>query len=886
LDRLNVGKERKLILISAMAGTGKTTLLNQWLQECPYPSAWLSLDEHDNDLVVFLSYLIGAIGSIFPGACEKTLDLLSAAQTPLVRVLSTSLIIELDELCKTYTSETTAVHFDQSSNCFILALDDYHMITEPTIHELVSSLIAHLPHGVHLALVTRADPPLPLAALRARREMIEVRFASLRFTSEEVRSFLEATSGRNLSPETIQLLEDRTEGWIVGLRLAALTMRTRVGEIGFVQAFKGTDGDLVVEYLVNEVLAQQSPEIQDFTLRTSVLDRVCAPLCEVLTGISAIRSQEILDWIAGANLFLIPLDEEGKWYRYHHLFRDLLRHMLQQQTRPTEISELHTHAGTWFAENDLIDEALHHYSAAENIAEAVALVARHRYILMNRAQWSRLKRYLQKFRQEILDQYPDLLMLKAWLLYHCGQYVELPTALQRLEESIALASLPPNNIRHLEGEISALRSLLHYHAFDPDNALVFAQQALEKTPRKLWIVRILARLFLAGVLHMRGESNQAYSAIYRGFEEEETRSDAFKASLLMTTCHIHWLDADLNGMARAARKCITLSHKANASQFFNYGQYHLGKVYYQQNDLIAAEKCFSTVVQQPYLNYGECFAHSACALALIHQINNRPQDADSVIEFATSFMLETGNTTLLPLLRSFEAEIALQQGQVAKASQWAALLDPPPPFRPVYGFFWPHLTLVKTWLAQDTDSSLKAAAVMLTAAKAFVEITHNTRFLMDVLALQALLNERQGQQQSALELLERAIVLAEPSGFIRLFVGLGPPLDLLLERLRWQDGTKGTVAVDYVTQILSAFKMKAGGQTTDAMASTALDELLTPREREVLTLLRQLKTNTEIASQLVISPSTVKTHTLNIYRKLDVNGRKQAVARAQELDIV
>jgi LuxR family maltose regulon positive regulatory protein len=881
LDQLHAGSERKLTLISAMAGTGKTTLLAQWLEECPQPSAWLSLDESDNDRIVFLTYLCGAIRTVFPTGCTKALDLLHAPQTPSGREIMTLIVNELARLLEGPVQEG-----GRGANGLILALDDYHNITDPAVHEILAGLIEHLPRGVHLALATRTDPQLPLAGWRARREMTEIRSDDLRFTPEEAQIFLERTTDWKLDPETIRLLENQTEGWIVGLRLAALSMRTRSDHHAFAQGFKGTDSQLIVEYLLSEVLTRQSTEIQDFVLRTSVLDRFCAPLCEAVTGVSATRSQEIIDWIAAANLFLVPLDVEGRWYRYHHLFRDLLRHELDQQASAADISELHGRAGAWFAQIGSIDEALYHFGAADDTAAAAALVARHRYALMNGVEWPRLDRYLRQFSPDLLEQYPDLLMLKTWLLYHRGRWAELPAALQRLEAAMRQVSLPTETVNHLQGEIGALRSLLYYYALDLERALASAEEALASTPREVWIVRILARLFLAGVLQMSGDSNQAYAAIYRGFEEEEIQSDAFKATLVMTVCWVHWVEANLQGMAQAASQCITLSQHSSIPQILNYGHYHLGRVCYQQNDLAEAEEHFSAIVQQPYLNYGNCFADGACGLALVHQAQSQPDKAQAVIEAASMFLLETRNTTLMPVIQAFQAELALRQGRIAMASQWAAQLDPVPPLTPMVELFSPHLTLVKVWLAQDTPASRGRAADLLDRAREFVETTHNTRFLIEVLALQALLKEGQGKRQSALELLEQAVVLAEPGGFVRLFVDLGPPLDQVLDRLRWQEGAQGSVAVDYVIQILNAFEARAGGQTADATSSSALIEPLTPRELEVLALLGQHLTNREIAEELVVSPSTVKTHTLNIYRKLGVNGRKQAVARATELGIL
>jgi LuxR family maltose regulon positive regulatory protein len=889
LTRLQRGLDRKLTLISAQAGAGKSTLLAQWLAdvEPTRPSAWLSLDEHDNDLISFLGYVCEAIRTAFPDACDQTVRLLSALETPPLPVIISTLVNELDDLV---TNGGPSANGGGSAKGLILALDDYHTITEVAIHKMMSSLIAYLPQGVHLALATRADPGLPLAGLRARREMTEVRSIDLRFTLEEAHAFLEGTVGRELDPETVRLLENKTEGWVVGLRLAALSVGNLADDEAFVQGFQRTGGAAAVDYLAGEVLARQSPDIQDFALRTSVLERFCAPLCEALTEVSARRSQEIIEWIAGANLFLVPLDEEGRWYRYHHLFRDLLQHELGQQYSAADISGLHARAGAWYAHNGLIDEALHHFLATDDTAAAVALVARHRYALMNRAQWARLERYLRAFSPDVVNQSPKLLLLKTWLLYQRGRYAELPAAVQRIEAALAHATLAPEAVERAQGEMSALRSIIFYFAVDAESALAHGRQALAKTPRELWIVRLAARLYMAAALVMTGDVNGAYEAVYAGFEKEGDGSNPFKATLLTTACNIHWMTADLPGLARAAKQILALSQDPHSPQFLAWGHYHLGRVRYHQGDLAAAEEHFTAVVQQPYLSYGICYVNSACGLALTHQALGRPERAREVAETVVAFMLEMGNTSLLPVALAFQAELALLQGQIAVASQWAARLDPVPPLSPMYGLFAPHLTLAKIWLAQDdTPASRGRAGELVERVRAFCESTHTTRFLIEALALQASLHDGEGDEVAALAALERAITMAEAGSFIRLFVDLGPPLDRLLERLRRQG-----VAPEYISRILVAF------ETTDDAdvdmrrrmtepangPSSPLVEDLTPRELEVLALLGRHLTNKEIAEKLVISPETVKSHTLSIYRKLDVRKRQQAVARAKELDIL
>jgi LuxR family maltose regulon positive regulatory protein len=350
VERLRRGLDRKLTLISAPAGFGKTTLACMWLQDCARPAAWLSLDENDSDLRVFLSYFVAAVQTVFPDACPTTLGVLRAPHLPPLDHMAITLVNEINDLPEPV----------------ILVLDDYHAIQDEAVHELVATLIGNLPRHAHLVLASRVDPPWPLALLRAGRQMMELRADDLRFTLDEAQAFLERVVGVDLTSEAVATLEGRTEGWIAALRLAALSMRGETDHAAFVQSFKGTHRDLT-DYLTTEVLSQQSQPIQDFLLRTSILDRFCAPLCDAILDDrrSTIDeeppsplSQAILDELDQANLFLVPLDYERRWYRYHHLFQDLLRRRLQAQLNAEELASLHSRASAWLRDNGLIEEAL------------------------------------------------------------------------------------------------------------------------------------------------------------------------------------------------------------------------------------------------------------------------------------------------------------------------------------------------------------------------------------------------------------------------------------------------------------------------------------------------------------------------------------------------
>lgn len=908
IERLNRGMDRKLTLISAQAGAGKSTLLAQWLQKLPQPSAWLSLDEHDNDLTLFVSYLCAAIQRVFPDACEQALDLLNAPQRPPSRFIMTSLINDLDALFRSQelskeriSSENPSGYGGRSSTSFVIALDDYHSITEPSIHGLLSNLIAYLPQGLHLVLTSRTDPPLPLAGLRARDEMTEFRTADLYFTSEEAGKFLNRSLGREVSRETIDLLKDKTEGWAVGLRLAALSVRNLPSAKSFAQRFKGTSSSIIVEYLMSEVLSQQSPAYQDFLLRSSILDRFNAELCDAVLWQEDnevptppppgfVPSQTILAELGAANLFLIPLDQGGLWFRYHHLFRDLLQYRLQRQHDAEYIAALHGRSSRWFEEHGLIEEALTHAFLEGDLDRAAQIVARQRYRLMNQTQWQRLDLYLRRFPTQYASQEPDLLMLKSWLTYHRGHYDQIPAILGQLEAALSQTTLSPDKIRYLKGEISALKSLLYYYQTDAERTMAEAKFSIKNTPPELWIVRILARLYLAGSYLMKGDLNRAYATIYQGPDEEVVHSDLFRATMLTTVCNLHWVVADLPNLLETAQQSLELYDRSGSIEIKGYAHYHLGSAYYHLNDLAAAEEHFTAVVQQPYLNYGDCFAHSAFGLSMTYQAQNRPDEAREVISSASAYLLETGNTTLLSVTKAFQAELALRQGRIGVASQWAAQFDTILPMVPLVRFYQPPLTLAKIWLWQDTPDTRQQAAESLDQLKGYAVSTHNTLVLIKTLALLALLRAVEEDEPAALAMLEEALRLAQPGGFVRLFLDMGPPMAHLLQTLHDRSETADHLC-RYRDQILSAFPIPALDQIQLGTSSSpepgqVLVDPLTSREMEVLELLAQRLTNKEIAEKLVVSPATVKTHTLSIYAKLDVHGRRQAVEKAGEIGLL
>jgi LuxR family maltose regulon positive regulatory protein len=420
--------------------------------------------------------------------------------------------------------------------------------------------------------------------------------------------------------------------------------------------------------------------------------------------------------------------------------------------------------------------------AAGDTAAAFEVVSQHRYTMMNTTQWPRLERWLNLFSTEVVETSAELWMLKTWLVYHRGQWSELPALLGHLA-AIFTGESNQETANRLAGEISSLRSLIAYHSGDAEGAISQARRALDTLPPELWIVRVLARTHLGGSLLMRGDVNGGYHAYYGAFEEEKVQNKRFKATLLMTACNFHWITADLQSMAQAAKQSIALCQETNHREIFGYGNYQLGRVRYQQNNLPAAEELFASVVARPYQNYGLSYTNSACGLGMTTQALGREVEAREVTEAAIAFLLETGNTTQLPVILALQAEVALVQGRLPAASQWAEKLDPVPPLVPMFGFLAPHLTLVKVWLASNTPASQSKASELLSQLQEYLKGIHNTRFLIETLALQATLEQAFGDRSATLVALEKSLGLAQPGGFIRLFVDLGPPKDDALEEI-------------------------------------------------------------------------------------------------------
>jgi LuxR family maltose regulon positive regulatory protein len=738
---------------------------------------------------------------------------------------------------------------------------------------------------MHLFLLTRQDPPLGMTLLRARDQMSEIRARDLRFTVTETAAFMHQAAPAPLRDEALALLAERTEGWATGLRLAALTLRYG-GDLDLQAVGRHAENRYVMEYLVSEVFGRVSPEMADFLVKTSILDTLCGSLCDAVVDPDGVArsGQFYLQQLEESNAFTLSLDEQGYWFRYHHLFQAFLRSRLAHDLDAPVLEALHRRASAWYACHDDIEAALRHALAGNDTPGAVELVAQHRHELLNTEQRPRLERWLRRFSAAMLAQQPELLLAKAWIAEL--DRTSLRIVLDAVDRAQALVDQivgQPARARQLQGEIDALRSIdLNFTATDPQGVIALATRALATMPPEWFMARAVAWLHLACAYQMSGQLDRAHALFATAEQEERANSLKPRVRLFGSRSFIYWIAADLPGVLQIAQQAVSMSQAA-AQQPESLGWSHalLAAGYYHQNDLAAAELHANMVQTLRHACQRNAVAQSAIILAAIQQARGRPDAAHRTLDQGSSNLVELQGEALLPLLQAFRAELAAQQGDLAAAERWAATVGPQVPLGLMAFFYAPQLTLPKVLLRLNTPASRQQAAEALTRLHAFVTATHNTRFTIDALALQALCHDAQGDGPAALLALEQAVTLAQPGGFIRVFVDLGPAMHGLLARLARRGDATG-----YLQRILDAFPAAPASasqphpSSRQLAAQTGLVEPLTKRELAVLALLAQRFSAREIAQRLVISERTVKRHTANIYLKLAVNNRTEAIAAA------
>ena len=868
VEQLDRGLDKALILVSAPAGYGKTTLVSSWLHETGLASAWLSLDEGDNDPIRFLQYLITALQTIVPTIRVELLDMLQGMQPAAFASLMSLLINEI------------AGH----AAPFVLVLDDFHLIQTGSILEMLTLLLEHMPPQMHLALLSRADPPLLLSRLRARHQLLEIRAAQLRFTPDEIANFLNELMALKLSADDIAALEVRTEGWIAGIQLAALSMQGVEDVHSFVSAFTGSHA-YIMDYLAEEVLKLQPERMRSFLLQTSILDRLCGSLCEAVVEVDGkqhIDGQAMLEGLEEMNLFVVPLDSERRWYRYHHLFADVLNRRLEHLF-PNRIPELHRRASRWYEEHGFIPEATQHSLLVGDQARAAHLIVQNGCDLILRGEVVTLLKWLEAV-EPYAQSHPWLAIQKAWALSLTGHLDRVEPILQAAEHMIVPLKQTVE-VRIMLGTVAAARAHTANMRGEADLAADFARQALDYLPDSDPFprgLRSVSTAILGDASWVSGDlegAERVYREALRISQSADNKSLVIIASLNLADVLVEL--GQLHQAARIYSEILQLATRphGHSSPLADRIYAGLGRVSYEWNHLEAAaqylQQCLAVSRQ-----WGD-FDLMAVGYVFLARSENAQGNLEQAQE-AMHLAQQLASEDRLSPRRSFWVKSALAcwwitQGVLERASlliqQTGVTLDS----ISVEGEF-PYLlkpevlALLRLLLAQgDYDSALTLSERLLHMAEGMRRVGR----VIELLVFQALAYQGKKELDRSLAVIERAILLAEPEGYVRTFLDEGEPMAKLLYQARAR-----RVGAGYASELLSA-KGKASG--AELPPAQLLIEPLTSRELEVLKLIEAGYSNQEIADGLVISITTVKRHISNVYAKLGATSRTQAVACARDL---
>ena len=880
-ERLNRGGESKLTLVSAPAGFGKTTLLTEWLAASPAnerPTAWLSLDPSDNQATSFWPYLIAALRTVVPEVGATALSLLESPKEPIAALVAT-LLNELSAL----------------ANDLVLVLDDYHVVDAQEIHDGMAFLLDHLPPQIHLVITTRADPPLPLARLRARGELVEIRAADLRFTPEEAAAYLNEVMGLDLGASEVVALEARTEGWIAALQLAALSIQGRDDVAGFIAGFAGDDR-YIVDYLVEEVLHRQPEEVRSFLLGTSILDRLTGSLCDAVTGQAG--GKAMLQALDRANLFLVPLDDRRQWYRYHQLFADVLRARLQDE-QPDRVAELHRRASDWSEQHGDRSEAIRHAMAGEDFERAADLIELAIPSMSQGRQEATLRRWLNALPDDLFEARPVLAV--GWVAMRLvrGEAEGVEARLLQAERWLEPGPQAPDGstgrstdmvvvdeaaFRRLPGAVSVYRTALAMAHGDVPGTIDHAQRVLDVIAADDHLERGSAEGFLALAYWSRGDLEAAHrwwtdAAV--SLELAGHVSDAIGCSIALADIRI--AQGRLHEAMQAYERGTALATQQAVASLRGVPDMHVGMsgLYREWNDLaLAAQHLMSSEELGEHAGLAQNPYRWRVAMARVREAEGDLVAALELLDEAERLYASDYYPNVRPI-PAMKARIWIAQGRLSQALGWARAHGVSVKDELSYVREFEHVTLARVLLAQSTldpsDGSARDAFALLGRLLRAAEDGQRTGNVIEILVLLALAHQVRGDMPAALAALGRALALGEPEGYVRVFLDEGPPMAALL-----QDAANRGIAPDYVRRLLTA----AVRPEDNAGNKEALIEPLSDRELDVLRLLATDLAGPEIARELVVSLSTVRSHTKAIYLKLDVNNRRSAVTRAEELDLL
>ena len=860
IDQLKNMSHEKLVLVSAPAGFGKTTLLAEWVSESNFLTAWVSLDNAENDIVGFFHYIIVALQAINPEWGKTALNILFSSSNPSIETVLVLLIEELSSV----------------EDRVAIILDDYHFINNSDIHKHVEFFVQNLPPQIHMVLATRVDPPLPLARLRARNDLLELRFSDLSFKQDEIETLFNEKMGLSLSIEQLAMLETRTEGWAAGLNLAGISMQGSDDISSFISNFTG-DNRHIVDFLTHEVINIQPDDVQSFLLKTSILDRLCGKLCDAV--VEGCSSQEILNQLEKANLFVVPLDDCRHWYRYHHLFSNLLRQRVSLMKKGY-LADLHIRASQWFENNGLMDEAINHALKAEHFEKAAELISRYSESGWEYGRRTALFRWLGQMPKQLIHEDPNLGFLYARVLFENGQHNLAKETLIHVEQQINSTSISDRN-NDPRGKIYATHALMATGQEDWRQIIKYANLSLKYLPERVSVWRAVVYIFLGMGYTLEGVSNQ--QAI-ETFTKAKNESIAAQNSHLFFMANF-WLMALLKyvgQLPKAMEICQELLHMVEDQKLQNTligGMVFVMKsdLLYELNELDEA----LTYVKRDFLimGRGHDVTHLGwsyfCMMRILTAIGDHAGAKDIIRKMDRLKEASDLPYWVVQLTESWKARIWMIEGEINKLTDWfrSQSLTPDDEITP-----WRepgHLLLARYFIhSRQTDKALTLLDRLLLHAEKGDRVLRQ----IEILLVKALCLKTRGDTKGAQNALSKALKLSAPGGYIQIFLDEGSNIAELLDV---EAETMSDIPKNYLQKLLTAFRFPR--HTT---IQNQLHEQLSDREMEVLGLIVSGLSNKAIMEELFVSLNTVKTHIKNIYGKLDVHSRTEAIIKARELNLI
>lgn len=881
VERLNEGlvAGRKLALISAPAGFGKTTLVSEWVAGCGLPVAWLSLDEGDNDSRRFLTYLIAALQTIAPEIGAGVLIALQSPQPPPSESILTTLLNEIAAI----------------PDNFVLVLDDYHLVDSQPVDRCLAFLVEHLPPQMHLAITTREDPSLPLARYRARGQLTELRAADLRFSPAEAAEFLNRVMGLDLSDADIAALEARTEGWIAGLQLAALSMQGRSDASGFIQAFTGSHR-FVLDYLVEEVLQRQSEDIHSFLLKTAILDRLSGSLCNAVAGRE--DSKGMLETLERGNLFLIPLDDQRQWYRYHPLFAEVLRARLLDE-HPDQLFTLHQRASEWYEQDGSAADAIRHALAAKDFERAATLIELAiPYLRRNRQEATHTELgWLKALPDELVHFRPVLCVAYAYALFGDGELETVEARLRAAErwldttaDTSPMVVVDEEEFRRLPGMIALLRTAQALARGDMPETVKNARRVLDIAPKNDYLMLGGAASTLGLAAWASGDLEVARRMTADGMENVRRAgyiSSAIGGAIVLADIQI--AQGCLHEAMATYERGLQWATEPGVPVLRGAADMHVGMsdLYRERNDLKTAiqhlltSQALGDLAGLPQNPYRWC-----AAMARIREAQSDLDGAIALLDQAERLYNANFSPNVRPIATR-KTRVWLAQGRLDEAMGWAREQGLSVENELNYLHEFDHITLARVLLAHyqrdRADRSIQDAMGLLERLLKAAEEHRGKGSVIEILALKALAYHTQGDLPAALLSLQHALALAEPEGYVRMFLDEGSRMMQLLG-----EAAAHEIMPDYTGKLLAVFKAEKQ-RKEDKLPLPPTQPLIEPlsrRELEVLRLIAQGLSNREIGIRLFLALDTVKGHNRRIFDKLQAQNRTEAIARAHELGLL